>query len=69
MFTVQVIIHTPVMTSNDCEGAGEVFTVQVSNILFSLACKTFVVGVWFRNGPSGLTKQMGCKCLCGKKVI
>ena len=27
-----MFIHTPTITSNDCEGAGEVFTVQVSKV-------------------------------------
>lgn len=26
-------IHTPILTSNDCEGAGEVFTVQPDNLI------------------------------------
>lgn len=31
-----VQIHTPVITSNDCEGAGELFQVEVSLIILLL---------------------------------
>ena len=47
VFTVQVSIHMPVVTSNDCEGAGRYLLYRsVIYVLFSLACKRFVVGVW-----------------------
>ena len=34
-----MFIHTPTITSNDCEGAGEVFTVQVSLVYRNRHCE------------------------------
>lgn len=35
-------VHTPILTQNDCEGAGEVFSVQVNTLIFSTLVYDFV---------------------------